>query len=65
MELNLAKHNTLKGEKHPQSKLTEREVKLIRLLYRADLTQKELANMFGVSRSNIDAIVNRRTWRDV
>jgi DNA-directed RNA polymerase specialized sigma subunit len=65
MELDLTKHKVLSGKRHPNSKLTEKEVKLIRLLYGTDLTQKELASMFGVSRSSIDAIVNRRTWRDI
>jgi DNA-binding MarR family transcriptional regulator len=66
MELNLTKRKVLSGERHPNSKLTAREVGLIRRCYvRKIYNQKELAEMFGVSRSNIDAIVNRRTWRDI
>ena len=65
MNLGFKNNKPKQGEEHPNSKLTEDEVKLIRTYYRGGFRQKELASIFGVSRSNIDAIVNRRTWRDV
>jgi DNA-directed RNA polymerase specialized sigma subunit len=65
MNLDLSKHHIKSGEQHPKAKLTEKEVKIIRQYYGGGFKQKELAEMFGVSRSNIDAIVNRRTWRDL
>ena len=65
MELNLTKHKNLSGEKHPMSKLTEREVKLIRTYAGEGFKQQELAEMFGVKRSTISAIVTRKSWRHI
>ena len=66
MELNLTRHNTLKGEKHPQSKLTENEIRRIRAsYYGGNYNQRELAEMFGVKRCTISGIVTRKTWRHV
>lgn len=54
------------GEKHHRSQLTEEDVVDIRrLYYTTDFTQKELADKFGVTRSNISSIVTGRTWSKV
>jgi len=66
MDLNLINRGQLKGEKHPQSKLTENEVRRIRAsYYGGDCNQRELAEMFGVKRCTISAIVTRKSWKDV
>jgi predicted XRE-type DNA-binding protein len=54
-----------KGEARPASKLTEVQIKKIRKLYETvnNLTQKELANQFGVSRPLISFIINRKYWK--
>jgi DNA-binding XRE family transcriptional regulator len=52
------------GEKNFNCKLNVSKVRKIRKLY-ADrkLNQYELADKFGVTQTNIGAIVNNRTWR--
>jgi len=54
------------GENNPASKLTEQKVIAIRKLSdEGNLTQKEIAKMFGVSRSTISKIKLRKTWKHV
>jgi len=65
MNLGFSRHEVKRGEKHPNHKLTEREVKLIRTYSGGGFTQKELAEMFEVSRPTISAIITRRSWRHV
>jgi len=66
MELDLTKHNILRGEKHPNAKLTEEQVKEIRKLkYTGRWTDQQLADEFGVKRTTIEAIMSRRSWRSV
>ncbi len=49
-----------------QPKLTQREVKQIRLLStKYHYSHAELAAMFNVSRPTISRIVTNRTWRNV
>jgi hypothetical protein len=57
------RHGTLaKGERLPQSKLTEKQVVLIR----ADLRmQKEIAEEFGVSVTTISQVKSRKQWAHV
>lgn len=49
------------GEAHSQAKLTTEQVEEIRKLA-ATMTQYELADMYGVTQSNISAIVTGKTW---
>lgn len=49
------------GEKHGRSKLAEAQVKEIRRRY-PRVNQRELAALFGVSRSQIGRIVNGEHW---
>jgi hypothetical protein len=59
-------NNMMYGEMHYNSKLTKKEVLKIRKLYKDDnILQRELAKMFNVSRYNINAIVNYRTWKHI
>lgn len=50
------------GERNPSAKLTEADVRVIRQLRRQGLTQKQLAVRYGVTRTNIAAILSRRSW---
>ena len=50
------------GEKQGLSKLTEDEVRFIR---QRTKSFDELAEMFGVSNANIQAVVYRRTWKHI
>ena len=55
-----------KGIGHPQSKLTDKDVLEIKeLLSKKELTQKEIAEMFGVTPSNISYIKLGRSWSHV
>lgn len=61
----LGHHGTF-GEIHPQSKLTESEVKEIRRLYReGGLSQQALADRFGLNQNTVWKVVNRKTWGHV
>jgi len=55
-----------RGEKHGQSKLTDRKVRQIRKLSTTGkYTQAELAEMFGVMQSAISRIVNHKLWKHI
>ncbi|KKK48694.1 hypothetical protein LCGC14_3142560, partial [marine sediment metagenome] len=59
-------HDSPIGENHPQAKLTERNVAIIRKKYNdGGITQKELANEFGVSQSVVNGITTGKRWRHV
>lgn len=54
----------LSGEKNPNSKLTEFEVKEIRILYKTgSFTMVQLAEKFGMSRRSISAVINKERWK--
>jgi hypothetical protein len=56
----------LAGEQHPRVKLTEGAVREIRKLYAGKyVNQTQLADLYGVSQRNINAIVNHETWRHI
>ena len=59
------KHGTsLEGIKHPMVKLSEQDVHMIIYMDRTGLfTQKEIAVQYNITRPNITAIVNKKTWR--
>lgn len=54
-----------KGEKSGPSKLTRSQVKEIRAQYQRGALQEDLAAQFGVVRSHISQIVNRKTWKHI
>jgi len=55
-----------RGENHPQSKLTKKRVKIIKHLLDGDsFTQKEIGKMFGVIKSTICNINNKRSWSHI
>jgi DNA-binding transcriptional regulator YiaG len=51
----------LKKEKHPLAKLTDKDVSDIR--NSQGIAQYKLAEMYGVSQSNINKILNNNGWR--
>lgn len=56
----------LKGEKHPNSKLSEDDVREIRARYiRGKVFQKEIAALFGVHTALVSQIVNNRIWTHI
>lgn len=54
-----------KGEKSNLSKLTEERVKQIFLLRKQGLTQEEIGNIVGCSKSNISCILKGKTWKEI
>ena len=54
-----------RGERHPLVKLTEQSVREIRLLAASGLSFPEIAKTYGVTRSAISMIVNRKRWSHV
>ena len=52
------------GENNPAAKLTESDVRLMRLA-RATMTSKELAKQFGVSKDTVNKVISRRAWAHV
>ena len=55
----------LRGENHPQHKLTIRDVRRMRSLRAQGVSQKRLAHRFGVTQSTISSICRRDTWAHV
>ena len=54
------------GSKHANSKLTEADVLKIRATYAAGkITQKKLADQYGVTCSRISHIINRKCWTHI
>jgi hypothetical protein len=53
-----------KGEKVCGAKLTEKDVIIIRSLY-PNLTYKQIADTYKVSRHCISAIITRETWKHI
>ncbi len=55
-----------KGEDKKQAKLSEKQVKEIRELYKPwEFSQAMLAERYGVARSTIEDILHRRTWTHI
>jgi hypothetical protein len=56
--------NPLYGEKHPNSKLTEKDVKMIRELHKeVAFNSYILARLYKVSRGTIQDVIHHRTWK--
>lgn len=53
----------IKGEKHHNSKLTEKDINLIKDLKSKGISNLELSNKFKVNKGHISRIVNKRSWR--
>ena len=54
------------GESNTQCKLTEQEVRMIVYMWKTGLyAQKEIANIYNISRRNVSHIVCKRTWKHI
>ena len=54
------------GETHGSAKLTENDVREIRrLYYSGQHTQRELADMYGITLGTINPIIKYRTWKHI
>lgn len=54
-----------RGSTHGCSRLTEQDVRRIRALVGLGFLQREIAEMFEVSRSHVSSVVNRKFWKHV
>jgi hypothetical protein len=60
----LEKHGQA-GERNNQARLTDANVRAIRALHRAGVSQVTLSRTFGVGQTTIGHVVHGRTWRHV
>lgn len=63
--LNTGLIKPLKGKKHNNSKITEKDVLKIRELSKTGLKHQEIGNQFGISRSVVCRICNYKSWTHV
>lgn len=54
-----------RGEKHTNSKLTEDDVREIRILRGFGFTFKELGNIYGICRQSATNIVYKKIWKHI
>lgn len=57
--------NQPKGDAHGGHKLTEEQVLEIRELVKTSMIQKDIADMYGIGRSNVSAIKLRKKWKHI
>jgi hypothetical protein len=58
------RQSRLCGEEHGQAKLTRRKVRTMRAFYAARIfKQPELADIYGISRSQVSRIIRGEKWR--
>ena len=55
----------VEGSHNPQAKIQEADVPIIRALAQAGCTHKSLSLRYGVSRSAVSMIIERRTWTHI
>ena len=55
-----------RGSNHPNTTLTETDVRAIRALYtKHGLMHREIAEIFGISRESVGSIIRRIRWAHV
>lgn len=55
---------SMPGESHPQSKLTKKQVRAIREQYaQGEISQRALAEQYGMCQSAIGNIIRRKSWK--
>jgi len=59
------KNRSAKGENHSQAKLNRKQVKMIRELYKKQVSQAELAARFNIDSSHVSNIVNYKLWKHI
>lgn len=55
------------GEKAPWSKLTENQIRQMRLIWKAEegIPQRKIAKMFNIDQALVSRIVNNKAWKHV
>lgn len=54
-----------RGRKHHNAKLTEEDVKEIKIMLKNGVSRKDIMNKFNVSYKNLSKIANNKTWKHV
>ena len=54
-----------RGSNHANAKLSEDDVKYMRLLYDNGKTLKSIAGLYKITSQNVKSVVARKTWRHV
>lgn len=57
--------SVMRGSSHPKAQLSESDIVPIRNLYRAGITQQEIAEKFGVAKRTIRQVLTGQSWRHV
>ena len=65
MQDSIIKGRNSRGELHGQSRLTADDIHEIRRLSATGIGQAMLAEVWGIDRSNVSLIVNRKRWRHI
>lgn len=61
----VSKGRQAKGEKKPNTTLTDENVLEIRRLYTVGLTQVEIGKLFSIRQSKVSLIVRRQAWKHI
>jgi len=60
------KNRSCAGEKHPKRKLSNKQVLQIRDMYKTgNLTHLDISKKFGIARSGVSRIINKKLWRHI
>jgi predicted DNA-binding protein (UPF0251 family) len=54
-----------RGDAHPNSKITEQDVRAIRVLHAEGITYREIAARYGLSSRTVWGIVQRQDWKHI
>lgn len=55
----------IRGVRHPKAKITDEDVRQIRMIYSKGARQVDLAHQFGLDQTTISKIVRRQIWQHV
>lgn len=55
------RYRCLVGESHPNAKLTTADVERMRVMYANGSRQKDLGELFGISRTHVSDVVNKKS----
>jgi len=64
-ELRVQNRLRIQGSKNKFSKINEEDVCVIRDLHKKKLSTKEIGTLYGITATNVNYIVSRKTWKHV
>ena len=64
--LPMAENRSHKGQEHPQAKLNNEKVQMIRNLFKLEgINQKKIAQLFDLTQASISQVITRKSWSHV